>query len=69
MGKNYIASALAPKLIDFVLSSSFDGREEAVFWWKAARLLSNRSRCKRPFVHAVERSVQTLAVGGNGWSA
>jgi hypothetical protein len=47
---SYIASALAPKLIDFMLSSSFDRREEAVFWWEAERPYSGGASGKLPFV-------------------
>ena len=50
---SYIASALAPKLIDFVLSSSFDRREEAVFWWKTACPLSGDVRGNRTHVQQV----------------
>lgn len=57
---SYIASALAPKLIDFVLSSSFDRREEAVFWWKPEQPLSILSRRKRPFVQAAREQYSGL---------
>jgi hypothetical protein len=60
---SYIASALAPKLIDFVLSSSFDRREEAVFWWRAARPLLVRTAKKQTFVQAMGQGARTPAVG------